>query len=437
MAFKFKQEWAIISLAIVTVIYLGIYFFGSKLTDQTIKEIHFADRMTPAHLKLIENYNKLHEGRVKVIPVDFPNFDFSTNERKELLARSMRAKEDGIDVYAVDIIWVQRFAKWSEPLGQYFTEEERKRILPQAIYSCFFEGELVSIPFNRVASVMYYREDLIRKMKNGDQLILDLDAGISWEKFISYHQSSSISNPWYIFPAANYEGLICVFTELLLSLKPDYFDVYGFNFRTPEAQKALQLMVDLVKKYKTTPEIVTEFSEIPSFDYFVKHDALFIWGWPTYGKDFVDTPIDTSIVNRTKWVNVPHFEGGNPASVLGGWNLMVSRFSEHKQETADFIKYLISDEAQALIHEKAGYFPVVKSFYDDSLYLGRYPELRQYKKLISSGVNRPAHTEYTRFSEIITTHLVEAIRMEISVKEALDRASVAIGSDSQSSTTGN
>ncbi len=434
---KFRQEWAIIALAIVTVIYMVIYFYGSSWMSDPVKIIHFADRITPAHLVLIDRYNDLHKGKVKVIPVDFPNFDFSTNERKELLARSMRAKEDGIDLYAVDIIWVQRFAKWSEPLGGYFSEEERRKILPQAIYSCYFQGELVSVPFDRVASVMYYREDLIRKLKNGEDIIRDLNAGITWEQFVGYHKKSRLQNPWYIFPAANYEGLMCVFTELLLSLKPDYFEVYGFNLKTPEAEKALRLMVDLVNTYRTTPPVVTEFSEIPSFDYFVRHDALFIWGWPTYGKDFVNTPIDTSIVNRTKWVNVPHFAGGNPASVLGGWNLMVSRFSEHKKETIDFVRYLISEEAQALIHEKAGYFPVLSSFYEKEAYLKKYPELASYKKLIASGVNRPAHTEYTRFSEILSTALVSAIRREVTVSEALDKATVAIGSDTQGTVSGN
>jgi len=434
---KFRQEWAIVALAIVTVIYMVIYFYGSSWMSDPVKIIHFADRITPAHLVLIDRYNDLHKGKVKVIPVDFPNFDFSTNERKELLARSMRAKEDGIDLYAVDIIWVQRFAKWSEPLGGYFSEEERRKILPQAIYSCYFQGELVSVPFDRVASVLYYREDLIRKLKNGEDIIRDLNAGITWEQFVGYHKKSNLPNPWYIFPAANYEGLMCVFTELLLSLKPDYFEVYGFNLKTPEAEKALRLMVDLVNTYRTTPPVVTEFSEIPSFDYFVRHDALFIWGWPTYGKDFVNTRIDTSIVNRTKWVNVPHFAGGNPASVLGGWNLMVSRFSEHKKETIDFVRYLISEEAQALIHEKAGYFPVLSSFYEKESYLKKYPELASYKKLIASGVNRPAHTEYTRFSEILSTALVSAIRREVTVREALDKATVAIGSDTQGTVSGN
>jgi len=77
--------------------------------------------------------------------------------------------------------------------------------------------------------------------------------------------------------------------EQLLSLRKNYFEVEGFNFNTPEAEKVLQLLVDLVNKHKATPEIVTEFTEIPSFEYYIKNDGLFIRGWPTYDKDFKET----------------------------------------------------------------------------------------------------------------------------------------------------
>ena len=168
MSRRLKQTTAVLFLLLVTVIYFSSYFFRNTPLENPVTEIFFADRITPAHLQLIEKYNQLHKGKVKVIPVDFPNFDFSTNERKELLARALRGKETGIDILAVDLIWVQRFAKWCEPLESYFSAEDKNQILTMALQSCYYEGELYAVPFDLVQGVMYYREDLVRKLKGGD-----------------------------------------------------------------------------------------------------------------------------------------------------------------------------------------------------------------------------------------------------------------------------
>ena len=78
--------------------------------------IYFADNISVAHEALIKRFNEIYRGEIEVIPVNLPFSKFSTNERKELLVRSLRSKSDLIDVLAVDLIWVPRFAKWCEPL---------------------------------------------------------------------------------------------------------------------------------------------------------------------------------------------------------------------------------------------------------------------------------------------------------------------------------
>jgi multiple sugar transport system substrate-binding protein len=429
MTLKIKQKWGFIFLVLVAAIYITIYSLDFVSTGQKVKEIYFADRVTAAHKILIEKYNKLNEGKLRVVPIDFPNFDFSTNERKELLARSLRGRGDGIDLFAVDLVWTRRFAKWCEPLDKYFPGTERARILHAALESCYYNGELVAIPLDLVQGVMYYREDLLLKQENGDKLIEKLKQNITWQEFIKLKKSIPGDNPYYIFPAADYEGLICSFMELVLSLRPNYFEEEGFNLNTPEAQRALQLLVDLVNKYELTPKIVTEFTEIPSYEYYIKNDAVFIRGWPSYDKDFEESPFNPGKEQHLRKAPLPHFEQGKPTSLFGGWNLMISKFSDKKEEAIDFIKFLITDEAQEIFYKEAGYYPVINSFYDDQLYIDRYPEAHEYKDLIKTGVHRPAHEEYTRYSEIMSHYFEMAIRNEISVKEALKESTTAIRFD--------
>ena len=429
MTYKVKQIWGLGFLVFLTLLYLTIFIWGAGVPDESVTEIYFADRMTAAHEILIDRYNKLHEGKVKVVPIDFPNYDFSTDERKEVLARALRGRGDGIDLFAVDLIWVQRFAKWSEPVDKYFTKQEQSKFLDIALESCYYEGELVAIPLDLVQGVMYYREDLIKKYIKSEKVIEEINNGITWERFIEVNNSINIDNPKYIFPASDFEGFICSFTELVTSQQPDYFDRMGFNLENPVAEKSVQLMVDLIYKYKITPEVVSKLTEVTSYEYFMDHDGLFIHGWTSYGKDFEGVDFHKGEEATLKQVPVPYFKNGKPASILGGWNLMVSKFSNKKQETIDFVKFLLSDESQEIFFRESGYYPVVKEFYEKEGSKKKYPQLDQFDKFIETVVHRPAHVEYTKYSQIISMYLKKAIKRELSIQEALSRATEAINDD--------
>jgi multiple sugar transport system substrate-binding protein len=413
-------------LLLLALLYVFTYFIFVKEQKQEVTEIYFADRVTDAHRILIDKYNALNAGRIKVIPIDFPNKDFSTNERKEILTRSLRGEGDGIDLFAVDVIWVQRFAKWCEPLGQYFSEEELKRIIPDALFSCYTDGALVAVPLDLVQGVMYYREDLLKNMSGGNEIIRALQSSMSWPEFLLLKDRLKWRGPFFVFPAAEYEGLICSYVEILLGLKLDYFSTVGFNFETQEARDALQLMVDLVQKYKAAPEVVTKFTEVSSYEYYVKNDGLFIRGWNTYDKDFQNAPYDKEKERHLRKAPLPHISLGRPASVFGGWNLMVSKFSKKKDAVIDFVKFLLRDESQEVFYSQAGFYPVTASFYNDSLSLQRHPEIAGIKEMMRAGVHRPPQKDYTNYSTIMAHYFVMAIRNEISVDEALESVNKAI-----------
>lgn len=419
---RIKQKWGLaflLFISFISFVYVFVYLTTIDSKEQKVKEIYFADRLTLAHQILIEKYNSLNEGKIKVIPIDFSNYDFSTNERKGLLARSLRGRGDGIDLLGVDVIWTQRFAQWCEPLEKYFSVDEQNRLLDLTLQSCYTDGKLFAVPLVVSYGVFYYRDDLLKKHKNYSKIAKKLQENITWEDFIKIGKSFDLPNPFYIFPAADYEGLICVFMELLLGLEHDYFEKWGFNFNTHSAQKALGLLVDLVNKYKLTPYSVTEFTEIPSYEYFVKNDGIFIRGWQTYEKDFKQSPFDSTKEAGLKKMSIPYFEGGKPASTFGGWHLMLSKFSTDKTEVVDFVKFLLSESSQEVFYKEAGYLPVIKKFYENEEYLAKYPEIVQLKEIYKTGVHRPAHKEYTKYSEIISHYLASAIKNEISVNEAL------------------
>jgi len=418
----------VVILALMALLYLVPYYLFVQRPNPGVTEIFFADRITDAHRILIEKYNRLHAGKIKVTPIDFPNPDFSTNERKEILTRSLRGEGDGIDLMAVDVVWVQRFEKWCEPLGKYFTEQELQRIIPDALYSCRNNGELVAIPLDLVQGVMYYREDLLKSRKGGESVIQALHNNMTWPEFIALKEKLHWQKPFYVFPAADYEGMICIYIEVLLSIRRDYFATVGFRFDTPEGRRALQLLVDLVHRYEVSPEEVTTFTEVPSYEYFIRNDGLFIRGWNTFDKDFSDAPYDSIKERHLRKAPIPCVPGGQPASLFGGWNLMISKFSKKKEAAIDFAKFLLSDESQELFYTHGGYYPVVSSFYDDTVSLRKYPEIATIKALMRTGVHRPLQRDYTNYSKIMSHYFALAIRKKISVEEATESVTKAIQS---------
>ena len=415
-------------LVLLASLYLFTYFVFIKHREPAVTEICFADRITAAHKILIDRYNRMNEGRIKVIPIDFPNRDFSTNERKEILARSLRGEGDGIDLLAVDLIWVQRFAKWCEPLGGYFSEKELKRIIPDALYSCYSDDGLMAVPLDMVQSVLYYRDDLLRGCKDGEEVAQELRHTMTWPEFLKLKDRLNWRGPFYVFPAADYEGLICSYIEVLLSLKQDYFSTVGFNFNTPEGRQSMQLLVDLVQKYGAAPDIVTSFTEVPSYEYFVKNDGLFIKGWTSYDKDFKNQPYDRDKEQHLRKVPIPRLPGGKSASMFGGWNLMISKYSAKKEAVVNFVKFLLQDDSQEAFYAEGGYYPVVSSFYEDPASLQKYPEISEIKRLMQTGVHRPPQEDYTNYSKIMSYYFVQAIKKKITVAEATESATRAIQS---------
>ena len=108
---------------------------------------------------------------------------------------------------------------------------------------------------------------------------------------------------------------------------------------------------------------------------------------------------------------------------------MVAKASKKKEAVIDFMKFLLSDESQETFYARSGYYPVVKSFYTDSIYLHRYPEIVQIKELMKYGVHRPVQENYTKYSKIMARYFHLSILGKMSVDEALDRVQNSIESE--------
>jgi multiple sugar transport system substrate-binding protein len=232
-------------------------------------------------------------------------------------------------------------------------------------------------------------------------------------------------NSLFVFPADDYEGLMCMFVEMMEGQGKSLIENDKLQLSSKEARRSLQLMVDLVNKYKITPAEVINFRENESYLEFLTNNGMFVRGWPALLIDFSDFANENNVADKIRMAPTPHFENGQSVSVFGGWNLMISKFSPNIDESIIFIKYLLSEEAQKILHQEGGYLPINKIIYENE----PSEELLLYQKFMASGVHRPFLENYTKISDIIALYLNKAINQELSVDEALNSAESKIISE--------
>ncbi|MBS4014408.1 MAG: extracellular solute-binding protein [Bacteroidetes bacterium] len=391
-----------------------------------LKKIYYVDNISKAHQKLIDRFNEIYKEQIQVIPIDIPFEKFSTNERKELLTRFLRSKSERIDVIAVDQIWVPRFAKWTVPLEKYLKDSTKNNLLNYALTSCYHNDTLYASPFYLDISLMFYREDLLKKTKNFNSLMSKLENSITWEDFIKI---SELDLPYFLFQADDYEGLTCIFIEMLESLSFEFIRNGKIVLNASEPKRALELLVNLVNKYKVSPKEVSSFMENDSYNSFITNNRIFLRGWPGFKKEYKGLLMERGIYEAVKFIPNPHFMGGRRVSIFGGWNLMISKFSQNKNESAIFIEFASSIEAQKILFEEGGFLPINNNLYNNPELINSNPEMKFFSELISKGVHRPYLENYTRISDIVSQNLSKAIKGDITVDEALINSEKKINSE--------
>lgn len=430
---KFKNvHYFIGGIVLFSVMLLFFFSKDSKLNieDESVKTINVAGHISEAHQIIIDNFNKEHSGKIQIKTVNLSFQKFSTDEQKELFARFLRSESDKIDIFLVDQIWIPRFAKWSEPLENHFTYKERQDFVTAGLEACSDEQHLIAVPLFIDIALLYYREDLLKKYSVYKQIKKKIENSITWEDFIELGlEFKKYGKPFYTFQGKAYEGLMCSFVELMASLNMTLYKSSEIQLNTPEAKRALQLLVNLVNSYKLSSNRVLEFEENQSYDYFIKNDGFFLRGWPNLGWHFKPDSSESIKIASLRKTLPPHFSGQKKTSILGGWNLMVSKFSNNKSEAIEFLKYWTSEESQKIMYEIGGYLPANKRLYEEERYLKKHPELQFYNEIIPQGFHRPFLKNYTKISVIISGYVNMAIANKISAGEALRLAEEKINSD--------
>ncbi|MGW5226455.1 ABC transporter substrate-binding protein [Nocardia niigatensis] len=358
---------------------------------------------TGAVKQLIERWNVAHPDE----KVTFKEQSNDASQQYDDLVQHLRAKQSDYDVVALDVPWTAEFAAkgWIQPLKDAFSIDTSTLLSPP-VASATYNGTLYAAPRNTNGGLLFYRKDLVPEPpKTWTELQADCpkakDAGIGC----------------YAGQFAQYEGLTVNTAEVINAFGGSFVGSDGKTptVNSPQAKQGLQTLVDAYKNGEMPKEVIT-FKEPESQNAFVTGKVMFMRGWPS---SFGEAGSDASAVKDRFGVAPLPGKDGIGASTLGGYNAAISAFSKNKATALDFLRFLISEDAQHIV--AAGALPPVRaSVYDDPALIAKMPYLPALKDSIASAVPRPVTPFYPAVSKAIQDNAYAAITGTESVDAAID-----------------
>jgi multiple sugar transport system substrate-binding protein len=416
-ALSIKKAWFIVTLFILV---LFDFHCTKKQAILTIW-IGGAPQEVDYWEKLIKEYEQSTGEVIQVVvqPTD-------SDQRRQGLVISLQAEQPDPDVFMMDVVWIGQFVKsnWIEPLDTYIEESNFDtgaffgKVLNLADK---YDSKLYALPVNIDGGLLYYRKDLLEKYNCPAP-------PQTWKQLVEYSENiqakERLSDPnftGFVWQGAQYEGLVCTFEEFISSNRGGIMNGSKIDLKTPQNETALKFMQDLIHTYKISPpNTYTEMKEEEVRQAFQRGDALFERNWPYAWK--LHEADDSPVKGKVGIAPLPHFEGGESVSTLGGWHIGISKYSDKKQEAWKLIQFIVSYQTQKKFTLNLGWNPGRKDVYNDSVIVKELPHLTELREVFEHAVSRPNLPYYTQVSEIIQRFVNNCIAGGLTAGDALQIA---------------
>jgi len=333
--------------------------------------------------KLIEQFED--ETGIKVTVVQAPQ---STTDNLAQQLQFLGAGSADLDVYQIDVIWPGILADHSVDLREYLPAEDIDAHFPAIVENNTVDGKLVGLPWYTDAGLLYYRTDLLEKYGYSappttwdelEEMAAAIQEGERGEGNDAF---------WgYVWQGNNYEGLTCDALEWQYShdggsiIEPDG----TISINNANAAAAFDRAAGWVDTI--SPPGVTTYQEEDARGVWQSGNAAFMRNWP-YAFSLGNT--DDSPIQGLFDATVLPTGATNHAATLGGWQLMVSKYSENVEEAVQLVAFLASQEGQKSRAITNSYLPTIGSLYKDPELLEAQPFMESLFDVFDNAVARPS-----------------------------------------------
>ncbi|MFD2479870.1 extracellular solute-binding protein, partial [Amycolatopsis albidoflavus] len=229
-------------------------------------------------------------------------------------------------------------------------------VLQGPLETATYQGKLYAAPKNTNVQLLWYDDRITPTPPK------------TWDEMMQMSQQLKSQHKPYsvVFTGAQYEGLVVIYNTLVESLGGHILSDDGKSVVMDEgAVQALELLKKVTSSGITDPSLTNQ-KEDDVRRTFQSGGAAFELNWPfVYASYAEEKPQDLS---HFKWAVYPQAKAGIPSkSTIGGFDLAVSSYSQHKPEAYEAALCLRSKENQKVSAINDGVPPTIESVYHDDV----------------------------------------------------------------------
>ncbi len=316
------------------------------------------------------------------------------------------------DLVRADIGWVSELANLGvlAPLDTDMPDFQSlaDSTYPGSLATNKWKGHYYGLPLDTNTRVMLYNSDALAAAgissppKTVDDLMSDAAA---LKKSGAFAFADNGAGGWNVLPWIWSAG-----GEIT---DPNVTKASGF-LNSAASVKGVQTLVDLYKAGAMPDIILGDSGGLATSDGLATGKYATIldgpWMYPIFAGQYPDF--------KLKAGQVPAGDGGS-ISVVGGEDIVLTQSSKNKAAAAEFMRYLLSDDAQ-LAMAKVGQMSVVKSIGPKLTDINAY--YAPFVEQLATAKPRPATPAWSQIDTILQDEIRAAIKGDKTVQEALDSA---------------
>ncbi|MEQ8966009.1 MAG: ABC transporter substrate-binding protein [Azospirillaceae bacterium] len=363
---------------------------------------------------LLDRYQEANPG----VSIELEVGGATSELQQQYLTTVLTSQDDALDVFLIDVVRPAQYAAagWAEPLDSYLGDERDAvldRYLPVYAEADVVNGEIVALPAFADAMFLYYRADLLEEH--------GFEPPETWEELMTaasaIQEAEGDDNLQGLsYQGAAIEGANCTFLVPYWGAGGTLTDAEGnVDIDEAAAEQAFGFLLDTIESGVTKANI----AEVGTDDTrreFQAGNVIFAINW-AYAWNRFQTDEDSAVAGDVGVVPLPAFEGGEPATCIGGWQWAVSAFSSNKEAAVDLVRFLSGPEGSKHLAINASNLPVIPGLYEDPEVLEVNPWFEFALPVVLSARSRPQSPRYPEVSDTIRTE-VNAVLAGIKEPEA-------------------